>query len=135
MIFDLSKAPVEKQDKYEYIGDILSKIIENIDLFQKYKARRIMQNFLAGIEPEYANQGLFTRLKMATIDLARENKCDLIYSKATSQFSTQANLKLGFHQARIIDYSTYQNDKGQRIFANMSKTHQSCTLTVKDLRK
>lgn len=93
-----------------------------------------MQNFLAGIHPEYANQGLFTRLKVASIELARANKCDLIYSKATSEFSTRANVKLGFHKARTIDYNTYEDDKGQRVFTGMPKIHQACTLTVKDLR-
>jgi len=131
---DLSKAPMENRNKYKHIGDILSKIVENIDLFAEYKAHRIMQSFLAGIEPQYANQGLFTRLKVASIELARANKCDLIYSKATSQFSTQANLKLGFHKARTIDYSTYEDENGQRVFTGMSKIHQACTLTVKDLR-
>lgn len=116
------------------MGDILSKIIENIDLFIEYKARRIMQNVLAGIEPEYVNQGLFTRLKVASIELARANKCDLIYSKATSQYSTRTNLKFGFHKARTIDYATYQNNNGQHVFADLSKTHQACSLTVKDLR-
>ena len=93
-----------------------------------------MQSYLAGIEPEYANQGLFTRLKIATIDLARAKNCDLIYSKATSQFSTRSNLKLGFHKVRTIDYSTHENAQGQRIFTDISKTHQACTLTVKDVR-
>jgi hypothetical protein len=133
-IMDLSKAPIEKRNKYKYIGDILSKIVEDIDLFAEYKARRIMQSYLAGVDPQYANQGLFTRLKVASIELARAKKCDLIYSKATSQFSTRANLKLGFHKARTIEYNTYENDKGERVFVGMSKTHQACTLTVKDLR-
>lgn len=131
---DVSKAPDDYKSKYEAIGSILSKIVENYDLFEAYKARRIMQSYLAGIEPEYANQGLFTRLKLASIDLARSKNCDLIYSKATSQFSTRANLKLGFHKARTIDYSTHKNDQGQRVFLGMSQTHQACTLTVKDLR-
>ncbi len=74
-----------------------------------------MQNFLAGIHPEYANQGLFTRLKVASIELARANKCDLIYSKATSEYSTRANVKLSFHKARTIDYNTYADDKRQRV--------------------
>ena len=133
-VMDVSKAPDDYKSKYEAIGGILSKIVENFDLFEQYKARRIMQSYLAGIESEYANQGLFTRLKIATIDLARAQKCDLIYSKATSQFSTRANLKLGFGSARVLDYSTYQNEQGQRVFTGMSKTHQACTLTVKDLR-
>jgi hypothetical protein len=42
-----------------------------------------MQTFLAGIESEYANEGLFTRFKIATIELA------------------QANLKLGFHKTYL----------------------------------
>lgn len=89
---------------------------------------------MAGIEPAYANRGLFTRLKIASIELARKKNCDLIYSKATSQFSTRANLKLGYHSARTIDYRTYVNKKGEHVFRDMSKIHQTCTLTVKDLR-
>jgi len=133
-IFDFNKAAIENRSKYQSIFDILSKVVENVDLFGEYKVCRIMQNVLAGIHPQYANQGLFTRLKMASIELARANKCDLIYSKATSEFSTRANLKLGFHKARTIDYSTYEDDNGQRVFAGMPKIHQACTLTVKDLR-
>ncbi len=133
-VMDLSKASIEYRNKYKIIGDILSKLMENVNLFEEYKAHRIMQSFLAGIEPKYANQGLFTRLKIATIELARTTKCDLIYSKATNQFSTQTNLKLGFHKARVIDYNTYVNDQGQRIFTGISTIHQACTLTIKDLR-
>jgi len=132
--FDLSKASASNRLKYEHIGDILSSATEGFDIFVQYNARRIVQSFLAGVEPRYAHQGLFTRLKLATIELARAKKFDLLYSKATSQFSTRANLKLGYHKARIIDYNTYEDAQGRRVFASMSKTHQACTLTIKDLR-
>ena len=134
LAFDLSKASIENRNKYKYIGDILSDIVYNVDLFTEYKAHRIMQNFLVGNDPHYANQGLCTRLKIATIELAREKDCDLIYSKTTGQLSTRANLKLGFHKARIIDYNMYAADNGQRVFNGMSTIHRACTLTVKDLR-
>lgn len=118
---------------YECIGDVLTKVAEGVDLYAMYGARRLLQSFVAGVDSRYSNQGLFTRLKLATIDLARSSKLDLIYSKATSRYSTQANFKLGFHAVRTLEYSSYKNSKGQHILAGMSQPHQACTLNVKVL--
>jgi len=82
-MMDLREASIESRNIYKAIGDILSKIVENFDLLEKYKTQRIIQTFLAGIESEYANEGLFTRIKIATIELAR------------------AYLKLGFHKTYL----------------------------------
>jgi hypothetical protein len=131
---DLTKAPVSKRSKYQCIVDILTKLTEGLDIFSHYGAHRIMQTYVAAVESRYAKRGLFTHLKAATIELARTNKFDLIYSTPTSEYSTRANLKLGFHKVRTILYSTYTDAEGRRIFGGMLNTHQACSLTVKDLR-
>ena len=121
-------------DKHQHISELISKLHENVNLFEEFHCKNILHIYLLGVDPIYRQNRLASQLIEFSIHLAKEKHFDLIYADTTSHYSFNAFFRHGFQVLKTIDYRDYQNSFGQRIFQNM-QIHQGCSIVFKDLRK
>ena len=120
--------------KHQHISDLMTKLHQDIHLFEQYHSEHLLHIYLLGVHPAYRQNRLASQLVDLSIDLAREKGFDLIYADVTSRYSLNAFLKHGFQVIKTIDYQSYENSGGEKVFQEMS-IHESCSIVLKDLRK
>lgn len=119
--------------KYDHINNLISKLHEDIDLFERFQCEHLLHVYFLGVHPNYRQNRLASQLIDRSISLAREKNFDLIYADATSVYSTNAFLKFGFQILKTIDYTSYENSSGEKVFHSI-QIHKGCSLVFKDLR-
>jgi ribosomal protein S18 acetylase RimI-like enzyme len=120
-------------NKYEHIIDLITKLHENINLFEKFHSQNLFHIYLLGVDPIYRQNKLASQLLDSSICLAKEKKFDIIYADVTSDYSLNAFLKYDFQVIKTIDYNSYENLYGEKIFQNI-QIHKGCSIVIKDLR-
>jgi ribosomal protein S18 acetylase RimI-like enzyme len=118
--------------KYEHISSLITKLHENINLFEKYQYENLFHIYFLGVDPTYRQNRLANQLINSSINLAQEKKFQLIYADVTSDYSLNAFLKHNFQIIKTIDYHSYENSLGEKIFQNI-QIHKGCSIVVKDL--
>lgn len=121
-------------EKYEHINHIMTKLHQGIDLFAMYQYEEVFHIYLLGVDPKYRQKGLAGQLIDHSIRLAKEKNVPLIYADVTSRYSLNAFVKRDFHVIRTIDYHSYENVFGEKVFQGLS-IHPGCSIVVKDLQK
>jgi ribosomal protein S18 acetylase RimI-like enzyme len=119
--------------KSDHINSLISKLHENIDLFEQYSCENLFHIYFLGVDPNYRRNKLATRLIDYSINLAQEKNFDLIYADVTSDYSLNAFLQHNFHILKTINYHSYENLHGEKIF-QFIETHQGCSIVLKKLR-
>ena len=119
--------------KSDHINNLISKLHENIDLCEQYSGENLFHIYFLGVDPNYRRNKLATRLINDSIKLAQEKNFDLIYADVTSDYSLNAFLQHNFHILKTINYHSYENLNGEKIF-QLIETHQGCSIVVKNLR-
>ncbi|CAF0763513.1 unnamed protein product [Rotaria sordida] len=119
--------------KYEHINELLTKLHENINLFEKFHCKNLFHIYLLGVDPKYRQNKLASQLVESAICIAKEKNFDMIYADATSNYSLNAFLKYDFQIIKTINYDSYENSYGEKIFQNIH-THKGCSIVIKDLR-
>jgi len=99
--------------KYDQINNLISKLHENINLFEQFQCEHLFHIY--------------------SISLAKDKHFDLIYADATSIYSTNAFLRNDFQILKTIDYASYENSSGDKIFRPI-QNHKGCSIVLKDLR-
>jgi ribosomal protein S18 acetylase RimI-like enzyme len=119
--------------KSDHINSLISKLHENINLFEQFSSKNLFHIYFLGVDPNYRRNKLATQLIDSSIKLGEEKNFDLIYSDVTSDYSLHAFLQHNFHILKTIDYHSYENLNGEKIF-QFIKIHQGCSIVLKDLR-
>lgn len=119
--------------KHEHISEILTKLHENINLFEKFRCENLLHIYLLGVDPNYRQSKLATQLINSAISVAKEKNFDMIYADVTSDYSLKAFLKHDFQLLKTIDYNSYESTCGAKIFENIY-SHEGCSIVIKDLR-
>lgn len=119
--------------KHEHISSLMTKLHENINLFERFACKNLFHVYFIGVDPNYRQNRLASQLINSSIDLAKEKKFDMIYADVTSNYSLNAFLKYDFQILKTINYNSYENLLGEKIFQNI-KIHQGCAIIIKDLR-
>ncbi|CAF1066613.1 unnamed protein product [Adineta steineri] len=119
--------------KYEHISGILTKLHENIDLFQKFSCQNLFHIYFLVVDPNYRQNKLASQLINSSICLAKEKNFDMIYADVTSNYSLNAFLKNDFQIIKAINYNSYENFYGEKTFENV-EVHKGCSIVIKDLR-
>jgi ribosomal protein S18 acetylase RimI-like enzyme len=126
----LSQICLQKSD---HINSLISKLHENINLFEQFSSKNLFHIYFLGVDPNYRRNKFATQLIDSSIKLAEEKNFDLIYADVTSDYSLNAFLQHNFHILKTIDYHSYENLNGEKIF-QFIKIHQGCSIVLKDLR-
>ena len=124
----------ESLHKHDQISGLITKLHENINLFQRFNCENLFHVYFVGVDPHYRQHQLATRLIHSSICLAQEKNFDLIYADVTSDYSLKAFLKHQFHIIKAIDYHSYENSSGEKVFQPI-QIHQGCSIVLKDLRR
>ncbi len=119
--------------KYEHINALITKLHENINLFEQFHCENLLHVYFLGVNPNYRQNKLASQLINSTICLAKEKNFDMIYADVTSDYSLNAFLKYNFQIIKTINYSSYENFSGEKIFQNI-QIHKGCSIVIKDLR-
>jgi ribosomal protein S18 acetylase RimI-like enzyme len=119
--------------KYEHISGLITKLHENINLFEKFHCENLFHIYFLGVEPKYRQNKLASQLINSSICLAKKKNFDIIHADVTSDYSLNAFLKYNFQIIKTINYDSYENFYGEKIFQNI-QTHKGCSIVVKDLR-
>ena len=120
--------------KHQHISNLMTKLHEDVHLFEQHQSEDSLHIYLLGVHPDYRQNRLASQLIELSIGLAREKGFDLVCADVTSRYSLNAFLKHGFEVIKTIDYHSYEDSSGEKVFQNMS-THQGCSIVLKDLRK
>ena len=120
--------------KYEHINQLISQLHQGVDLFHEYHADRLFHVYFIGVDPKHRQKSFASRLVEASTDLAAKKGFDLIYADVTSNYSLNAFIKQNFRVRKTIDYHSYENAAGERMFLNLP-IHQGCSIVMKDLRR
>jgi len=119
--------------KYEHINGLITKLHENINLFEKFHCENLFHIYFLGADQNYRQNKLASQLIDLSICLAKEKKFDMIYADVTSDYSLKAFLKHNFQIIKTINYNSYENFYGEKIFQNI-QIHKGCSIVIKDLR-
>jgi len=119
--------------KYDQINNLISKLHENINLFEQFQCEHLFHIYFLGVHPNYRQNRLASQLIQHSISLAKDKHFDLIYADATSIYSTNAFLRNDFQILKTIDYASYENSSGDKIFRPI-QNHKGCSIVLKDLR-
>ena len=119
--------------KYEHMNGILTKLHEDINLFEKFHCENLFHVYFVGVDPNYRQNKLASQLIDFSICLAKEKNFDMIYADVTSDYSLNAFLKNDFQILKTINYNSYVNSCGEKVFQNI-QIHKGCSIVVKDLR-
>jgi len=119
--------------KYEHINGLITKLHENINLFEKFHCENLFHIYFLGVDQNYRQNKLASQLIDLSICLAKEKKFDMIYADVTSDYSLKAFLKHNFQIIKTINYNSYENFYGEKIFQNI-QIHKGCSIVIKDLR-
>ena len=119
--------------KYDHISNLITKLHENINLFEKFHCKNLFHVYFLGVNPAYRQNKLASQLINSSINLAKEKKFDLIYADVTSNYSLNGFLKYDFQIIKTIEYNSYENFSGEKIFQDL-RLHQDCSIVMKDLR-
>ncbi|CAF0851847.1 unnamed protein product [Rotaria sordida] len=74
--------------KYEHINELLTKLHENINLFEKFHCKNLFHIYLLGVDPKYRQNKLASQLIESAICIAKEKNFDMIYADATTVINT-----------------------------------------------
>jgi ribosomal protein S18 acetylase RimI-like enzyme len=119
--------------KYEHINGLLTKLHENINLFEQFHCKNLLHIYLLGVDPTYRQTKLASQLINFSIGLAKDKTFDMIYADVTSDYSLNAFIKYNFQIIKTIHYNSYENSNGEKVFQNI-ETHKGCSIVIKDLR-
>ena len=119
--------------KYDHISNLMSKLHEDVNLFEQFHCENLFHIYLLGVDPTYRQNKLASRLIDLSINLAKEKHFHLIYAEVTGDYSLNAFLKHNFQIIKTIDYHSYENIYGEKVFQNI-QIHKGCSIVVKDLR-
>ncbi len=119
--------------KREHISGLITKLHENINLFENFSCENLFHVYFLGVDPNYRQNKFATRLIDSSINLAKEKNFDLIYADVTSDYSLNAFLRHNFHIIKTINYHSYENFYGEKVFQSI-QLHQGCSIVLKDLR-
>jgi ribosomal protein S18 acetylase RimI-like enzyme len=119
--------------KYEHINGLITKLHENINLFEKFHCKNLFHIYFLGVDQNYRENKLASQLIDLSICLAKEKNFDMIYADVTSDYSLKAFLKHNFQIIKTINYNSYENFYGEKIFQNI-QIHKGCSIVIKDLR-
>lgn len=126
----LNKASLHK---YEHINELMSKLHENINLFEKFNSKNLFHVYFLGVDPKYRQNRLAGQLIDSSICIAKEKNFDMIYADVTSDYSLNAFLRHNFQIIKKIDYDSYENSCGEKVFQNVH-IHKGSSIVIKDLR-
>jgi len=119
--------------KYEHINGLLTKLHENINLFEQFHCKNLLHVYFLGVDPTYRQTKLASQLINFSISLAKDKAFDMIYADVTSDYSLNAFVKHNFQIIKTIDYNSYENSYGEKVFQNI-EIHKGCSIVIKDLR-
>ncbi|CAF1101354.1 unnamed protein product [Rotaria sp. Silwood1] len=119
--------------KYEHISELITKLHENISLFEKFHCENLFHIYFIGVDPNYRQNKLASQLIDSSLCIAKEKKFDMIYADVTNDYSLNAFLKHNFQIIKTINYDSYENSYGEKVFQNIH-IHKGCSIVIKDLR-
>lgn len=131
VLYTSSKPRLEH--KHEHISGILTKLHDDVDLFERFHCDDLFHVYLLGVDPAYRQQKLAGELIDRSIRLAEERHLPLIYADVTGDYSLNAFLKHGFALLKSVPYASYENFAGERTFEGLT-SHHGCSLVFKALR-
>lgn len=124
----------EHRQKSMHINDLMAELHRNVDLFDEFQCENIFHIYFLGVDPNYRRKGFAGQLIDQSIRLASKNPFDLISADATSNYSFNAFIRRDFDVYRTIAYRNYENQRGEKIFAELDE-HFGCSILLKDLRR
>ncbi|CAF1555401.1 unnamed protein product [Rotaria magnacalcarata] len=119
--------------KYEHISELITKLHENINLFEKFDSENLFHIYFLGVDPNYRQSKLASQLIDSSISVAKQKRFDMVYADVTGDYSLNAFLKHDFQIIKSIDYDSYENSNGEKVFQNIH-IHKGCSIVIKDLR-
>ena len=118
--------------KHEHISGILTKLHEDVDLFEQFHCSNLFHVYFLGVDPIHRQNRLASQLIDSCVQFATDKHFDLIYADVTGDYSLNAFLKQKFQTIKTIDYASYENLYRAKTFENI--LHKGCSIVVRDLR-
>ncbi|CAM4812136.1 unnamed protein product [Rotaria magnacalcarata] len=87
----------------------------------------------SSVDPNYRQSKLASQLIDSSISVAKQKRFDMVYADVTGDYSLNAFLKHDFQIIKSIDYDSYENSNGEKVFQNIH-IHKGCSIVIKDLR-
>lgn len=119
-----------QSQKFNKIKKLLDTFNQQADIFGKYPdMEQLLDLKILSVDDECRGQGIGKALIERTKEIAKEKGFSLIKVDCTSHFTGLAASRLGFHCVHSLDYETYTDQHGQRIF-NTLPPHKALTMYV-----